>query len=45
MLIYSRAVEEPNQLVITNSGHLTTEAKLSQGTSNIPRIGGIMNKF
>ena len=33
MLIYSRAVEEPNQLA--NSGHfdLSFEAKLSQATS------------
>ena len=29
----------------TNSGHLSTEAKLSQATSNIPRIGCIMSKF
>ena len=33
MFIYSRAVEEPNQLMIANSCHLSTEAKLSQATS------------
>ena len=37
MLIHSRLVEEPNQLAIANSGHLRTEAKLSQATSILPQ--------